>query len=274
MNEEMRQLFWYWVTERHQIYLKRQAGDPKPWTQDIVLQEYFFCNVYRELDPGTVWLRENYIKPHANDGGDLLFNIVKYRMFNLESTAALLGYQKNWDKQKVIATLTKAAQYGPIYTCAYMTRGFTGLPKHVSHCRVLTNVWKNRDHFAYLAQEYRNLQMMTGILSQEIPSVGPFTAYEMVTDLRHTPILSDAEDIMTWANPGPGAKRGILRLCPEARKSDYLPIMQELLRQSELEIPISYPKMEMRDIEHSLCEVDRYCRARENRRGLRRYRGR
>jgi len=274
LNEEMRQLFWYWVTERHQIYLKRQAGDPKPWTDDVVLQDYFFCNVYRELDLGTVWLRENYIDPHSADAGTLLFNIVKYRMFNLESTAALLGYQTEWDEQKAIVTLTKAAQCGPIYTCAYMTRGFKGQSKHISACQALTGVWKDRHNYCRLAGAYQNLRMMADILALEIPLVGPFTAYEIVTDLRHTWILGDAEDIMTWANPGPGAKRGIFRLCPEARKSDYLPIMQELLRQSELEIPISYPRMEMRDIEHSLCEADKYCRARENRRGLRRYRGR
>jgi len=259
----MRQLFWYWVTERHQIYLKRQAGDPKPWTQDIVLQEYFFCNVYRELDPGTVWLRENYIEPHADDGGDLFFNIVKYRMFNLESTAALLGYQTEWNEQAAIEILGRAAQSGPIYTCAYMTRGFKGQPKYVSACQILTNVWNKRHRYLDLARDVQSLEEMTEFLGTEVQAVGPFTAYEIVTDLRHTWILSDAEDIMTWANPGPGAKQGILRLCPETRKNDYIPIMQELLRQSELEIPISYPRMEMRDIEHSLCEFYKYCKAKE-----------
>jgi hypothetical protein len=50
-------------------------------------------------------------------------------------------------------------------------------------------------------------------LSQE--GLGPFLAYEIVTDLRFTALLENAPDIMTWANPGPGAKRGITRLLDE-----------------------------------------------------------
>src|SRR6266404_755739 len=56
---------WHWITERHRIYLKRLAGDPPPWTQDETLQRYRFCNVFRELDNVTGWLRENWRDPYA-----------------------------------------------------------------------------------------------------------------------------------------------------------------------------------------------------------------
>lgn len=51
--------------------------------------------------------------------------------------------------------------------------------------------------------------------------MGPFLAYEVVTDLRFTALLDRAPDIMTWANPGPGALRGanlILRGASRGRK--------------------------------------------------------
>ena len=46
--------FLYWFKERHQIYLKRQRGEPPPWTDDEVLQSYYFTNPYREHDKTTV----------------------------------------------------------------------------------------------------------------------------------------------------------------------------------------------------------------------------
>ena len=68
--------FWYWVNERHSIYLRKAAGDPRPWTKDPILQRYKFTNVFRELDMGTKWLRECIILPHWSDGPLLLFNII------------------------------------------------------------------------------------------------------------------------------------------------------------------------------------------------------
>src|SRR4051812_18417786 len=58
--------FWWWINERHAIYLRRQAGQPFPWTTDAILQRYRFCNVFRELDTVTVWLRQNWREPFAN----------------------------------------------------------------------------------------------------------------------------------------------------------------------------------------------------------------
>ena len=58
-DQEAFDAFWYWINERHQIYLRKQA-DPKgwPWTSDPILQEYRFCNVFRELDTVTMAFRK------------------------------------------------------------------------------------------------------------------------------------------------------------------------------------------------------------------------
>jgi hypothetical protein len=36
------------VRERHAIYLRRALGAPGPCTEDPILAEYSFCNIYRE----------------------------------------------------------------------------------------------------------------------------------------------------------------------------------------------------------------------------------
>ena len=116
-------------------------------------------------------------------------------------------------------------------------------------------------------------------------------SYELGTDLRHTVYLNDAKDIMTWANAGPGAMRGLNRIFKrpldyKSKKHDWNAEMQLLLEKvSETdfrnyltqsfaydgsrfaklypnEFILHFPKLEMRDIEHSLCEFDKYERVR------------
>jgi hypothetical protein len=89
--------------------------------------------------------------------------------------------------------------------------------------------------------------------------VGNFMAYEIVTDLRHTRVLCDATDTMTWANVGPGALRGLRRLDAHVRPSGGVARMKYLLDVSPEHLP-GVPRLELRDIEHSLCEFDKYCR--------------
>jgi hypothetical protein len=90
-----------------------------------------------------------------------------------------------------------------------------------------------------------------------------------VCDLRHTRLLHDAKDKMSWANPGPGAMRGIHRLLSgsyewEGERPDYVRAMRALLRMAPRKLSAAVKKcgtpFEMREIEHSLCEFDKYMR--------------
>jgi len=132
--------------------------------------------------------------------------------------------------------------------------------------KVLLPLWNNR----------RELQPCPGSTLKsayerfKTPGFGPFLRYEVITDLRHTRYLCNADDIMTWANAGPGAMRGANRICgvyskyaPNPyRQEQYIQIMRYLLEVSTKNLPSDFHQMEMRDIEHSLCEFDKYERAR------------
>ena len=96
---------------------------------------------------------------------------------------------------------------------------------------------------------------------------GPFVADEIVTDLCWTTVLNRADDIMTWANPGPGAVRGLNRihghpLKAHRREERLVEEMQELLAESRKRGRLGrhMKPLEMRDVEHSLCEFDKYMR--------------
>src|ERR1017187_6634321 len=84
------------IKERHAIYPRRQAGKPKPWTKDPILQQYRFCNVFRELDAVTVWIKDNWRMPHHNEP-HLWFAMVVARLLNLPETLNVIGYPVPWD---------------------------------------------------------------------------------------------------------------------------------------------------------------------------------
>ncbi len=256
MNENANTLFWYFVNERHRIYLRKSAGDPRPWTKDPILHEWKFTNVFRELDRGTIWLREHFREPHADAGPLLLFNVAWYRIFNWIPTAEALGWRATWEVDEVVQTLDRLPQ---VFTNAHMLRGTAGEPKVVTYAKVGREIWESQGDLYQAARHWRRMEIVFDILT-DFRNIGPFLAYEIVTDLRHTSILGDATDINSWANVGPGAMRGLQRIWPGLPKSDGLVKMHALLKESGSEREGHVPEMELRDIEHSLCEYDKMMR--------------
>lgn len=254
-------LFWYWVEERHRIYQRRAAGDPPPWTADPILQAYKFTNVFRQLDTGTIWLTDHFLRPHRDaEPALLVFNVAVYRMFNWTGTGERLGWMETWDKRRVKRILTKAQKAGEqVFTGAHIIWSEGGRPKIDGVLDSCGAVWAARKWLAKLAGFSRSQQAVFEELCT-LRGIGPFLAYEMVTDLRHTRVLAEATDINTWANAGPGALRGLRRLAPEMTPKQALPRMRDLLLRSSLNLPAVIPPLELRDVEHSLCEWDKWCR--------------
>lgn len=279
-------LFWYWINERHSIYLKRKAGVEYPWTKDKVLGEYKFTNPYRQLDRVTQEWTNRWVgllhRGAKMTDGDILFHLCMFRFFNWPETYdALYFNMSRWNMKKAIEILRKRRDedFEQIFTGAYIvTGGGKNQPKHETICEALQFLWDNRVRFSKAIREGNSMQKAVEIL-QEIPTVGLFVAYEIACDLRHTRILADARDILSWANPGPGAKRGIHRLLTtehawdkdykwprvtgrkRGAKPDYVAIMRDLLKKAPASLNKDVFKcewpFEMREIEHSLCEFDK-----------------
>jgi alpha-glutamyl/putrescinyl thymine pyrophosphorylase clade 1 len=254
-------MFWYWIRERHAIYERRAAGQPPPWTEDEILRTYRFTNVFRQLDRGTIWLTEHFLTPHRDaEPGLLIFNVTLYRQFNWTGTGERLGWIERWDKRRAKRILAKADRAGKkVFTGAHIVWGETGRPKIDSVLDSCSEVWRVRTRIAKMAAFSRSLEAVFRDLIQ-VRGIGPFIAYEIVTDLRHTRVLEQATDINKWANVGPGALRGLRRLYPEMAPKHALNRMRDLLARSPLNLPATMPELELRDIEMSLCEFDKFCR--------------
>lgn len=63
LDEETVNTFFADARERHAVYLRRKAGNPRPWTKDPVMRQYRITNVFRELDKTTTYLRNNIRDP-------------------------------------------------------------------------------------------------------------------------------------------------------------------------------------------------------------------
>jgi len=146
--------------------------------------------------------------------------------------------------------------------------GSDGQRKHIMYVDRLSMMYRDRKLVVSAIRRHNSIQHAVNLLSQ-YRNIGQFVAYEFATDLTYTSILSRADDLYTWANPGPGASRGLCRLLGRPVKlnmkaEEAVPYMQTLLSCISRDVPASFwgRRLTMRDIEHSLCEFDKYERVR------------
>lgn len=281
--------FFAYARARHAVYLSREVQKKEwPWTADAILQQYRFCNVFRELDKTTRWFRE-HIRDPLRDDDLVLFATVAFRWFNrVETFKTLLqawegagarelfeGWVYDGATTEVRHILRNDAK-PPYTTGAYMIKTPAGMDKIDGLMWCVENV---NQSLGPLLEAFRNVETLTmegaWALLTQFPYLGDFMAYEVVTDLRHTKFLADAPDVMTWANPGPGAARGMARVLGlpldrfnRAKDADRVEIIRNMRLLVELANgntalwPSPWPRWELREVEHTLCEFDKYERAR------------
>lgn len=267
-DSAMLDMYFQSANERHRIYLKRQSNQPWPWTTDEIFSTYKFTNVYRQLDAGTLWLTDNWIKPYA-DHPMLFFNICFYRQFNWIPTAEYVGFLETWNADAVYKELKAwrddvKPKPRQIYTNAHMVRGpieQDGTREKLRYTvyNVLDNLYTNMP--AYMPNG-GNLQSAFNKLVKAY-GFGGFVAYEVISDLRWTRYLANANDVMTWANAGPGCIRGLNRLLNREVKSsipqkDAVNYLRSLVELSKLYLGDHMLAWEMREAEHWCCEFSKY----------------
>ena len=284
--------FFHYAQRRYSLHLRKLSGEEKPWTGDRILQQFRFCNIFREDDKTTRWIRANINYQYY--GLRLVGALTIARWFNRIGTLEKMipgdsfegdlfrGWNLSPDQweEKMRSRLKDVK---PLITGAYLIKTPTGLNKldgllwsmkrAFPLCEQIARLLNPMDRDRYAP--HNNIQFVTERLSQA-PFLGLFMSYEIATDLRHTELLHDAQDIMTWANSGPGAARGLGRVIygdknifGYTRKKDKEPLlegMRWLLEKSKdpLNWPEEWPSWELREVEHTLCEFDKYTRVKLN----------
>jgi hypothetical protein len=243
--------------EREEIRKKKEAGAPKPWTRDPILQSYRFCNVRREDDKVTRWFAENWRHKQYWNEPNFIAAIMLGRTINWPETLAELGFPFEWDRDLFLSIMDQRQGRGEkMYTGAYMiTAGPTGVRKNLF---VLSNAMT---YFQRPPQMYPTLQASwEGIMEANYPCVGPFIAGQIIADLKQTSHLSPATDWWDWAAVGPGSTRGLHRLYGRNLK-DRLSQEQALEEMREVRDALDLPfRLCLQDVQNCLCETDKYLR--------------
>tara|TARA_R110002020_G_scaffold34060_6_gene103329 strand:- start:6944 stop:7849 length:906 start_codon:yes stop_codon:yes gene_type:complete len=257
----------YWQEERERIRINKEfLKKSPPWTDDPILQEFKFCQVFREDDRTTRWFAKHIREP-LKDQDEVFMATVIFRWFNLiETGRTLLEHDllENWDRKKAIAEVFKQPKW---ITGAYIIKTPNRMNKVTGVAECVSHMWRDRKHIVKEIKKECSLEKAWDIILK-YPYMGPFMAYEVVTDLRWTSLLDKADDILTWANAGPGAMRGLNRLTGRdlgfcKRSHDWNKEMNDLYQavdSRDLWFKDSHRAYEMREIEGGLCEFDKYSR--------------
>lgn len=254
------------IEERHAIFERRTKGLPKPWTQDRILQQYRFCNVYRELDTQTLWFAENWRQPYRKDP-DLWFASLLFRFVNWNETAEEIGYPVPFSRGRFERVLKLRGEAGKkVYSGAYMinTHGVKEA-KYKYLGNSLAKIWANREEIRYRKGETLDEfhKRLMGCFD-----VGSFLAAQVIADCKYVGEMRKAKDWYTFAASGPGSRRGFNRVCvdPKDLPWDETEWRANLaLLHLEIEPLVEAAQMrplDAQDLQNCLCEFDKYERVR------------
>ncbi len=250
----------HWIEERERIRKRKERGDKKPWTDDVILRSFRFCNVIRMDDKVSKWLLENWYEPEFNHP-NILPAVVLARHFNLPKTLEAIGFPIAWepDRMKRVLQLMKDNRE-KIFNAAYIIAS-NGEP---NKAEMVVNL---ADHFVR-----RPPNLNTGSMKKasdkltQYKGFGYFMAGQVVCDLRWA-MEGEWKDKQTWGPVGPGSIRGLNRLFGRDVKKqiDKRQFDQDLrkmrdLCQSRLR-PSLLNRMEGIDYENCMCEFDKWERA-------------
>lgn len=224
------------VIERHNIYLRKSSGSPAPWTKDPILQSFRFCNIYRELDTVTVWIRQNIIEKYQ-DNPNLWFMLCIARIINWPDTLQEMMDKgvwpvESWNANKAYKVLAARADRGEkVITGAYLINSIFPIGYPVEDNRkvcyipkiALDPMWKDRNKIQHVFKQSFE-DAATTIMQYH--GWANFLSYQVTVDLSYSDKwLGNAPDYNTFNLAGPGTIRGLKRYFTgsvdgELKKSD------------------------------------------------------
>lgn len=265
----------YWINERESIRKKKEAGLEKPWSSDKIMQETYFCNVNREDDKVTKWIRENwtyptYIDPDFEEqyvANHYDTSMIAARIFNLPSTLEKIRMPIDDDSsysywlEHLEYTLKEIkAKEDRIWNGAYIVSTNGRKVDKITHC---LDIFKKLENSTEITKGCKTLKQAHSKLS-EVYGLASFLAAQVVADLKNTlnHPLYNAEDKFTFSAPGPGSLRGLSWFWEEkvTSKNYHSKIEQanEIL-QYELDEDI-LNILCMQNLQNCFCEYDKYMR--------------
>ena len=264
---------WDYIKERENIRLKKERGEPFPWTKDKVLRKFKFTNVRRFHDRTTQAFLPVYAKHAKAEPAVALYNCGVRRFFGTAAFSEALGWSSGFSRPELrkAVSLTQIQGVSP-YTGAYMVRGgASGRPKVEAIGDYLQSLWKKCEEITRVIlatssweEGYRVMVTCYGF------GGNGFMAKEVLQDyLLWLGPKRQPGDARTWTPVGPGARRGLNRLAKRdlhahLREEEYIAEIKSIHPELERLFLLEFPKdplgLTAHDVQFCACELEKYLR--------------
>jgi hypothetical protein len=265
--------YWKFAAARQEVYEKRMAGAPPPWTDDPIIAGHRFTNAYRASDRVSQYLIRNVICSGTWSAEETFFRVLMFKIFNRIETWELLRAQFD----EVSWSGFRLAQYARVldqalerdqrlYSAAYiMPSPAFGFPrKHRNHLELLQRMMK-----AGLPAKVADARSMSGVyqLLLDQPSLGGFLAFQYTIDLNYSELIDFSE--MDFVVAGPGARDGISKCFADTDGLDEAEVIKLVADMAESEftrLGLNFRKLggkrplQLIDCQNLFCEVSKYAR--------------
>lgn len=267
--------YWKFAYERHSIFERRVRGEPWPWTDDAILREFKFCNVYRAADRVSQYLIRNIACAPCGSEEDLLFQIVAFRLFSKPETwdtlCRLLGGPPSVQALQggsFASALDETRRInGGLYTSAFIlcaNNAYSQPSKHLNHVQLLNHMFVRNGLAAALLRASSLRDVYSLLIAY--PLMGEFMSYQVAVDLNYSELFSFSESEFT--QPGPGALRGIKKAFEDVRgvsPSELVMLMVERQEDEFRRLGLPFKglwgrRLQAIDCQGLFCELDKYCR--------------
>jgi hypothetical protein len=260
MNDQMMELYLGMVVERHKIWLARQKNEPQPWTEDRVLRNRKFTNMFRVLDPGSQFVFDL----DGDDPVDVIARLVFYRITNLPSTwHAIRNVHGRYptaedfliNSARLFQILDTHRQAGNrVFSGAYIIVPEPGTTNDkVAGALRLTKLFIQQKAEAFIGAKSQEERFA---VLQSTPGLGKFLSMQILTDWDY---LQPKKPDLSFIVAGPGAVRGSAWLHPTKKPTD---VIYDLTFDwmDHPSVTLMGRSLTPMDVQNTLCEFSKYAK--------------
>lgn len=249
--------FAKFIIDRENVRIRRKTHEVGPWTKNKILHGYHFTNVRREDDKVSKYLLGVWYPEIKGDSNPHLWGAIMIARF-INSPESLEAVKQEVKARDYTAAKNKLAvmmaEGKTVFRSAYLQpeiKGFTRLEKIFEV--LLPKIIKADIPISSLEAAVEKIC--------SIKYFGEFMAGQIVMDAIH--VIDSADEPNSWADCftyapiGPGSVRGLNRL-REKELTRKLKRPQYETEIAELHTCQDMWKWRALDLEHALCEWDKY----------------
>jgi len=256
IEDPVRALFDF-CREREAIRLRREAGQPGPWSTDPIFQQGRFLNVFREDDRGSRAIRR-FVEPVVEDLPALVQALFFARWCNRQSTLDALNVGLLEDPVALRAALHSLAEPPWCNATAYPVEAVRYEGRSVSRFAAATRLFLDIRHALTdaLVGAGGDAVRATAAVNAMLGMANPFPISLAVIDLAD--FRPDCIDPESPVHAGIGATPYLDRLQSFLGEVDYARTMQRVIELQPTGWPEAKRALKPIDVEYLCCECRKY----------------